>query len=1081
MQTTTIVHEHHNPRTTKSPIRKQLVNKLVSYYNQLDEIRSKSPNRRTMPINRNRHYLSHSILEPKKKNSKTRPKHTEYYFDPKMRKTQLEELRDLMYNELHRAKVENTLKHDDIDVYECMTGYPSFVRETADALKMKNRMRKEPWDSRNNDFKSPVHKLLEQKVYHSHIHAEADERDPEVSVGRVTTSRISRPGSIHTTTTVTQPFYDKKLYPLNTDEKILRGNSAEYDQLDFHERKAKEIRRLQYVADWEARRKRKRSRTPVKRRKWKVSKFREVADSLAKEELNREEKIRSILELERLLCNEFNSVDSSMSVERGDPSNAHPIWILLGASLYPARISCPLGFKISKFTNTFEVREGDEVIIHANELEGSEFAPKGYVAQGLPKSFIGTVRKPNQMDREVCKFPPNFIIEEPTGERYPILLNKPFVEKRVVTGPPMPTNCEVFNNLGQFIGRGDLKLRDQPKQKHTFYYEGIMIDRDNKVHNVLINREDPGTIIYKCINGERIMGVIDQEESVFYENFGHPVNSTVTNVHYDQFNNRHTKVENVTSYPKSTAKVQILTLKESDYYRPPRVIHFNEERPIQIESKNILLDGEEGLLLCEDNHVYHGRLEIDRGNNVFLRAYPCPENGFTHEELLRLKVDTPEEYPYPITRVIGAIHHIAEERGRNWNPPSEIKRVSVTQRMPPSPISSSRVSIHSNPSVRSEDILNSIQHKLSDINLTPGPQVKRTTVVDHSPSMISSPVHHSFATESYVDQPRIAPKPRKMNGRQVVNRKLFHSPNQMTEVQENVNIIHREPKVTQETTTTSFKPDRNSLHKRTTTTTKVQEQPPLVHVDRRVKTTSHIPPRPTIMQQNITSYSHNHTFGREEPILQSEIIEEILPPRPKSGKVNINVDVENEQNVDIRVNSRPPSPNNSQRIIRKTVTTNPPPLENITIQEHISTNPITGEQRVITTEKKSPLSNKNTHYTEGSFIEDHSPFGSPKEVKVTHHYSQNNSPLMVDSAASLIQKEWRKAQWNKTYNSSEEEEEGAIYETIHHDERLETLRDTLGNDEDFVRFLNFYKTLPQNVDYDKAYQLFQNMMNQLRC
>lgn len=89
---------------------------------------------------------------------------------------------------------------------------------------------------------------------------------------------------------------------------------------------------------------------------------------------------------------------------------------------------------------------------------------------------------------------------------------------------------------------------------------------------------------------------------------------------------------------------------------------------------------------------------------------------------------------------------------------------------------------------------------------------------------------------------------------------------------------------------------------------------------------------------------------------------------------------------------------------------------------------------------------------------------------------------VADSAAKKIQKEWRHFKWRKDYNSEEsEDEDGGIYETIHHDQKLETLRDTLGNDEDFARFLNFYKTLPKNVEYEKAYQLFQNMMNQLMC
>lgn len=1102
MQSTTIVSEHHNPRTSKSPIRKQLVKKLVTYYNQLDDIRSKSPRRKRQSKNR-KHYLNNSIMNPKRKNRKTAPKRTDYYFDPKMRKRQLEELRDLMYSELHRAKVEDSLAHDDIDIYESMTGYPSFVRETTDALKMKHQMRKEPWDSRNSDFRPPVHKVLEEKVYHSQIHADPNERDPApISVNRVTRSHYKTPGGVRTTTTVSHPVYDNKLYHLNTSRKILSGNSAEYDQLDWHERKAKEIRRLQYVADWEARRKRKRSRTPVKRRKWKVVKFRELADVLAKEQLDREEKIRRILELERLLCDEFNSVDLNVKVKRSDPSNAHPIWIQLGGSCYPGRILCPLGFKISKYTNTFEVREGDEVIIHANELEGSEYAPKGFVAQGLPKSFIGIVRKPKQMDFQLCENAPDFVIEEPTGERYPILLNRPFIVKKTITSAPvMPvTNCNIYNRNKDFIGRGNLRLTEGLRD--NFLFKGIMIDQDNLVQYVLLNRDGPASIVYKGADGQRRLGVLAREESVIFEQFGTPVQSTVTNVHYDAFNNKTTTVENVTSYPAGV-RVLILTLKENDLTRPPRVIYFIGERPISVESRHCLLDGEEATLECEDLNTYQGRLEIDRADNVFLRAYPCQENNFTDQEVLHLELNQPEPNPFDISHLQDKIQFLAEERanlsisqvnvgvvdnrGNQMNitvnsEPNGRKRRTVTQRRLNSGMNSSRVSLHSHPVTRNE-ILKSIETKIADIQMSPRSSVKKTTYVHSRPS----PMRQTVVTESFTEEPRRAPKPRRMNRKKIVNRKLFETPGKVTEIEENVNIVPRRPKVTQEVTTTSYKPDRHSLHKTTKTTTKVKPQPPKIYVDRRVKT-SHIP-RPRAHTQ-VTSYSHNHTFGRSEgPIIEQQITEEeIMVKKPKRrGNVKIDVDVENEENVDIRVTSRSPSPRRGQVVKRTTTRTSAPQNPAITVHEEHITNPITGAQKIITTTKKSPQSNRNTHYTEHSYVEESSvsPFKSPGSKKVTTYYQNGrNRPVVVkethiaDSAAKKIQKEWRHFQWKKDYSGSEDSDDG-IYETIHHDEKLETLRETLGNDQDFARFLNFYKTLPQDVDYEKAYQLFQNMMNQL--
>lgn len=1125
MQTTTIVHEQHNRRTSKSPIRKQLAKKLVSYYNQLDQERSKSPGRRTMPQSR-KHFRTNSILSPKKKRRAV--KKQGYYFDPKMRKQQLEELRDLMYSELHRAQVEDALSHDDIDLYETMTGYPSFVRETADALKMKHQMRKEPWKSSNGDFKPPVHKVLEERVYHSQIHSEPGERDPAVSVGRVTTSHYHSPVGVKTTTTYSHPVYDSKLYHLNTSEKIAKGNSAEYDQIDFHERKAKEIRRLQYVADWEARRKRKRSRTPIKRRKWKVTKFRELADILSREQLEREEKIRMILELERLLCNEFNSVDSAIRIKRSDPAVAHPIWIELGSTCYPGRVLCPQGFKISKFTNTFEVREGDEVIIHANELEGSEFAPKGFVAQGLPKSFIGVVKKPTQADLRICEHRPNFIIEEPTGERYPILLNQPEIVNEVVSTSTQligNSNCDVFNGRGQFVGRGDLKLTNAGND--TFLYKGLMIDRDNLVQYVLLNRQGPNTVEYKGADGQRFIASIDQEDAIVYENFGGPVKSTVKNVSYDRYNNKTTTIQNVTSYPTESAQVQILTLKESDQSRPQRKIYFVEERLIGVQSRHSLLHGEEATVFCDNLNAYEGKIEIDRSNNVFLRVFPCKENEYSNNEVLRINLGEAEVYPFDISNLQRKVEIIANERANNWVSPCGFNQVNVgvvdnkgnqmnvtvsnrtncsiyhnqsepalnnrrskkAQRKVGSGMGSSRVSVTSNQSLQSEAILNSIQSKLIGMNLDPKRQVRKSTYVEQGP------ITETIVTESVIEAPRRAPKPRTRTKR-VVEKQLFATPSKVTEIQENIRISHRAPEVTKKTTTTSYKPDKRSLRKTTKTSTTVKPQRPSVHVDRRVKTTSNIN-RPRAKKVDVTSYSygHEHTFGRREnPIIEeTEIIEEQTEIRkaPKRGRVKIDVDVENNEDVEIKVKSRSPSPRKNQRTVTRT--TNRTPKQRFTIleeEEEVITTTTTnrnGQRQTVVT-KKSPHSAKRTHYTEHSVVQEDSPISPFKShtsgTKTVTKY-ENGVPVSVkktnlgNSAAKKIQKEWRHFQWKKDYNSEESDEEG-VYESIH-DQKLETLRDTLGNDQDFARFLNFYKTLPDNVEYEKAYQLFQNMMNQLIC
>jgi putative lipase involved disintegration of autophagic bodies len=62
----------------------------------------------------------------------------------------------------------------------------------------------------------------------------------------------------------------RRYYHIETEKHFVHKSSADADNYDFHQRKSKEIRRLQYMADLENRRGRKRSKPkvkPVKREK----------------------------------------------------------------------------------------------------------------------------------------------------------------------------------------------------------------------------------------------------------------------------------------------------------------------------------------------------------------------------------------------------------------------------------------------------------------------------------------------------------------------------------------------------------------------------------------------------------------------------------------------------------------------------------------------------------------------------------------------------------------------------------------------------------------------------------------------
>jgi len=118
----------------RSPIRKQLVKKIVSYYSQLDDERqtrrSKSPQRQRR-------------RKSPKRNEKPKPqymieKNLENYQDTMHRNAKLGRLEDLMNVELEKAYKDNALVHPSKQMIKSVHGYPVFMKETTDRLKYKD-------------------------------------------------------------------------------------------------------------------------------------------------------------------------------------------------------------------------------------------------------------------------------------------------------------------------------------------------------------------------------------------------------------------------------------------------------------------------------------------------------------------------------------------------------------------------------------------------------------------------------------------------------------------------------------------------------------------------------------------------------------------------------------------------------------------------------------------------------------------------------------------------------------------------------------------------------------------------------
>lgn len=200
---------------SRSPIRKQLVKKIVSYYETLEKSKSRSKSRQSSA-------KKTLIQSPKLKISSSRAT-VDIYKDNLNRMKKLDKLKFLMKAELNKAKTEDEDKLDEKVIKKAVSGYPSFMQ--------KSNRKKSPLPVLYNDQENIKPHALQKKVYQN-----LEEKIKQIESEEKSEIRTSK-------------FEEEcqELYPLNTNQKILLNNSAAVESYDFHERKSKEIRRLQYT------------------------------------------------------------------------------------------------------------------------------------------------------------------------------------------------------------------------------------------------------------------------------------------------------------------------------------------------------------------------------------------------------------------------------------------------------------------------------------------------------------------------------------------------------------------------------------------------------------------------------------------------------------------------------------------------------------------------------------------------------------------------------------------------------------------------------------------------------------------
>jgi hypothetical protein len=410
------------------------------------------------------------------------------------------------------------------------------------------------------------------------------------------------------------------LYHLNTKKNYIHPSASDADLYDFHQRKSKEIRRLQYVASLE-KRKRKRKPSPKPQPKPRVETPPRVVPP---------PKART----------------PSPSPPPPEPIELiYPVWVVHKNKPYPSelKMTLPPGTEINN-DGLLEVREGDFV-----EVEIKPINPKTWYGDDLPLAdgmvlpdlkakFSGNTVIPLASDGD-CDFVildespfddgsiPENMKNHPSfrsPRRYPIMTNLRDIGAK---NPLEDENCDVYDvdPENDYFGRGNFKLLGDDGNQIK-WAKGILSDNNNDLSYVLVRRQSDNKIWLrqKIKNSSSSNG---EDEPTVYE-----FETTLENY----------IIEELLYFPSLKAYVTKLTLKEpiidGVQVKIPRQIYFIEGQDCL---ENIeLLDGLTAWCKCDDGADYYGTIEYD--NDFGIKLNLDKSKGDYDEDYVRVVVDDPE-------------------------------------------------------------------------------------------------------------------------------------------------------------------------------------------------------------------------------------------------------------------------------------------------------------------------------------------------------------------------------------------------------------------------------------------------------
>lgn len=421
---------------------------------------------------------------------------SEIYDDIDIRRQKLSDLKELMRKELLAAKIAGITEPSPEDITKSLQGYPTFMKSG----KMNESYR------RNNtedvdfaEFKKSIHKLLESRVKKDQIGNPNDDGssvdtellEQEVEIDFVNKSQD--PAS-QSKLRSSSKIFDEHLYPLETKKKVLPTNHVESSAFDFHQRKSKEIRRLQYASE---------NRRVLRHMR-----------SASKE----------IIEVQKLQAKHQEEVEvvpttyaGKARERRTHPDEGYPVWIRFQDGSQRTAMAAMLknveGFKINPETDTMEVIEKDRVTV--NPIDGAEKTESF-------KVISGRVERPNE-DKFENEDDCELVVQDKAGKRFPILFYERNYEPEMVPEPePEPkrvmhdANCRAFDLIGKFLGRGRLELSeiDKATGSKVKYAKGILVNSDDKIEFVLAKFIEDRTTTLKHRSLNNTHHDIEEEEDM---------------------------------------------------------------------------------------------------------------------------------------------------------------------------------------------------------------------------------------------------------------------------------------------------------------------------------------------------------------------------------------------------------------------------------------------------------------------------------------------------------------------------------------------------------------------------------------